>query len=182
MQILEVPGWRAAMLITSVLLVAGFIAASGSNEQHDRLAEADESAIRATIAAYRTAWLANDAKGALRTFTDEAVLLPAHGAPAVAGIVAIEKYWFAAGGPPTTLTELNISVDRVSGNHTGVRAGVGQRSLDCHSGGHYTPPLPSRNLPQRDEETARRLLANPGAHAGRRSGERGMRASVRQSR
>jgi len=106
------------MLITSVLLVAVFIAASASNEQHDRLTEADESAIRATIAAYRTAWLANDDKGVLKTFTDEAVLLPAHGAPAVAGITAIEKYWFAAGGPPTTLTELNISVDQVGGNHT----------------------------------------------------------------
>jgi uncharacterized protein (TIGR02246 family) len=118
MQTLEVTRWRAVILISSVLLVAGFSASSGSNERQDKLTEADENAIRATIAAYRTAWLANDAKAVLKTFTDEAVLLPAHGAPAVAGIAAIEKYWFAAGGPPTTVTELNITVDQVSGNQT----------------------------------------------------------------
>lgn len=118
MRILEVARWRAAILISSVLLVVGFSVASGSNKQQDKLTEVDQKAIRATIAAYRAAWLANDAKGVLRTFTDEAVLLPAHGAPAVTGIAAIEKYWFAAGGPPTTLTELNITVDQVSGNQT----------------------------------------------------------------
>ena len=31
-----------------------------------------------------------------------ALLLPAHAAPAVVGIAAIEKYWFTPGGPPTT--------------------------------------------------------------------------------
>ncbi|PYV99192.1 MAG: hypothetical protein DMG89_08915 [Acidobacteria bacterium] len=76
------------------------------------------NAIRATIEAYRTAWLANDAKGVLKTFTDDAVLLPAHGAPAVVVIADIAKYWFTLGGPPATVTELNITVDQTSGNGT----------------------------------------------------------------
>ena len=78
----------------------------------------DEHAIKATIEAYRTAWLANDAKRVLATFTDDAVLLPAQGSPAVVGIAAIEKYWFTPGGPSTTVTQLDITVDQVDGNPT----------------------------------------------------------------
>lgn len=82
----------------------------------DSLEPEDEASIRATIEAYRAKWLANDSKGVLKLFTDEAVLLPAHGSPAIVGIEAIENYWFAPTGPSTTLTELNITVDQVSGN------------------------------------------------------------------
>src|SRR5437016_1631404 len=165
MQTLKVTQWRAAAFISLFLLAAASSTASSSNEQQHKLTAADESAIRATIEAYRTAWLANDAKGVLKTFTDDAVLLPAHGAPAIVGIAAIEKYWFTPGGPPTTITELNITVDQARGNGAPAYArGLDSVALDGHSGGYYTPPLPSRNLPQRDEETARQFLANPGAH------------------
>jgi uncharacterized protein (TIGR02246 family) len=78
----------------------------------------DEQAIKATIQAYRTAWLANDSQGVLRTFTRDAVLMPAHGAAAIKGIAAIEKYWFSPGGPPTTITQLDITVDELQGDAT----------------------------------------------------------------
>lgn len=113
----NVTRWLAAILI-NFLFVAGTSAASGSKGQLTGLTTDDENAIKATIEAYRTAWLANDAKGVLKTFTDDAVLLPAHGAPAVVGIAAIERYWFTPGGPPTIITELNITVDQISGNGT----------------------------------------------------------------
>lgn len=115
MKTLKIAEWRVAAFISLFLLTAGSSAAFGSSEQQNKLTAADERAISATIEAYRTAWLANDAKGVLKTFTDDAVLLPAHGAPAVVGIAAIEKYWFTPGGPPTTITELNITVDHASG-------------------------------------------------------------------
>jgi uncharacterized protein (TIGR02246 family) len=117
MQNRQVTRWLTAALI-SLLFVAGLSAASGSKGHPSELSNDDENGIKATIEAYRTAWLANDAKGVLKTFTDNAVLLPAHGAPAVVGIAAVEKYWFTPGGPPTIITELNISVDQVSGNPT----------------------------------------------------------------
>jgi uncharacterized protein (TIGR02246 family) len=88
----------------------------GSAGLNRELSLNDEQAIRATIEAYRTAWLANDAKRVLKTFTADAVLMPAQGAPPVAGIAAIEKYWFAPGSPPTTVTRLDITVDQVGGN------------------------------------------------------------------
>jgi uncharacterized protein (TIGR02246 family) len=102
----------------SLLLTASLSAASGSQTEAGKLTLDEEKAIKATIEAYRTAWLANDSKAVLRTFTDDAVVLPAHGAPAVVGIAAIEKYWFSPGGPSTTITQLDITVDQVSGNET----------------------------------------------------------------
>jgi uncharacterized protein (TIGR02246 family) len=109
---------RLATALITLLFVASLIVPSSAKDQTSGLARQDENAIRATIEAYRTAWLKNDAKGVLKTFTDDAVLLPAHGAPAVIGIAAIEKYWFTPGGPPTIITDLNISVDQVSGTPT----------------------------------------------------------------
>jgi uncharacterized protein (TIGR02246 family) len=109
---------RLAVIVVSFMIIAGLGPASDSEGQNSGLSPSDEKAISATIDAYRSAWLANDAEGVLKTFTDDAVLLPAHGAPAVIGIDAIRKYWFTPGGPPTTITELNITVDQVSGNRT----------------------------------------------------------------
>jgi len=107
----------AASLII-FFFVAPLKAVHSSNEQRTELSPDDEKAIRATIEAYRSAWLANDAQGVLKTFTNDAVLLPAHGASAVSGIAAIEKYWFTPGGPAVTVTKLDITVDQVGGNET----------------------------------------------------------------
>lgn len=109
---------RFAAALIGFLVVAGAGALPSSNDQLSGLTPNDENAIKATIEAYRTAWLANDAKSVLNTFTDDAALLPAHGTPAVVGITAIEKYWFTPGGPPTTVTRLDITVDQIGGNRT----------------------------------------------------------------
>ena len=91
MRNLKIKPWAAALLV-GFLLFGGRTLVRGSDGSLNELTAADEDAIRATIAVYRTAWLANDTKGVLKTFTDDAVLLPAHGAPAVVGMAAIEKY------------------------------------------------------------------------------------------
>lgn len=91
---------------------------SAPTTKADELTAEDVKGIKATIEVYRTAWLANDREGVLKTFTADAIVLPAHGAPAVVGIAEIEKFWFAPGGPPTTITKLDITVDQVSGNQT----------------------------------------------------------------
>lgn len=91
---------------------------SAQGKTAESLNPGDEKAIRATIEEYRTAWLANDAEGVLKVFTTDAVLLPAHGMPAVVGTEGITKYWFAPGGPQTTVTRLDITVDQVNGSGT----------------------------------------------------------------
>jgi uncharacterized protein (TIGR02246 family) len=105
-----------AALLMCLMFIAGPSSVSGSKDLAGGVPPEDEKAITATIEQYRAAWLTNDSKGVLRTFTDHAVLLPAHGADAVEGIAAIEKYWFTPGGPPTTITELTITVDQIGGN------------------------------------------------------------------
>jgi len=106
----------SAVVLIGLFWVAGLNAGAGAKGAAERLTSADEAAIKGTIGAYRTAWLANDTQGVLKTFTEDAVLQPAHGAAAVVGIKEIEKYWFTPGGPPTTITELNITVDQVGGS------------------------------------------------------------------
>jgi uncharacterized protein (TIGR02246 family) len=85
--------------------------------EHDKsaLTEQDRTAIRSVIEKYRTSWLAGDAAGVMSTFTDDAVLLPAQGSAAVVGREAIRRYWWPAGGPPTTITKLNITYEQIGG-------------------------------------------------------------------
>jgi uncharacterized protein (TIGR02246 family) len=109
---------RWAVIFLGFLSIAVQSSVSSAKAADEKLSAADESAIRATIEAYRTAWLGGDNKGVLETFIDDGILLPAHGSPAVVGIAAIEKYWFTPGGPPTTITKLHITVDQVGGNGT----------------------------------------------------------------
>jgi uncharacterized protein (TIGR02246 family) len=104
-----------AVLVVSLSFVA---TVAGSNERQSSLTPDDQNAIRATIEAYRTTWLANNAQGVLKTLSDDAVLMPAHGTPAVVGIAAIEKYWFTHGGPITVVTGLDITIDEIDGNAT----------------------------------------------------------------
>jgi uncharacterized protein (TIGR02246 family) len=76
-------------------------------------APADAVAVRAVIESYRAAWLRGDAEGVMRTFTDDAVLMPAHGHPPLVGSAAIRGYWWPPGAPATALTGLAITVDEV---------------------------------------------------------------------
>ena len=117
---IRVPRWIAAAFMAA-LLAAPFVfstygQAAGSNAKGESLRPADVKAIKATIEAYRKSWLSNDSRGVLGTFTEDAVLLPAQGKPPVVGGGAIERYWFAPGGPPTTITFFEITVDEVEGN------------------------------------------------------------------
>ena len=98
------------------LMMLTALGARAAGATNDELSAADRAAIKTTIEAYRAAWLASDSKGVLKTFTEDAVLMPAHGGQAVVGIQQIENYWFTPGGPPTRVTALNITFDQISGN------------------------------------------------------------------
>ena len=74
----------------------------------------DRSKIESVLHAYRTAWLANDAEGVLRLFTEDAVLMPHHGVKPVVGKAAARAFWFPA-GPPTTVTLLDQTFDEIAG-------------------------------------------------------------------
>ena len=101
------------LVVAALLLVARAAAAEPAPCE---LSSKDAQEVRAVIETYRTSWLRGDAKGVLATFTPDAVLLPANGAAPIAGTAAITAYWWPAGAPPTTITKLDITVDRVEGD------------------------------------------------------------------
>ena len=80
------------------------------------LSKQDTAAVKAVIESYRTSWLADDAEGVLKTFTDDAVLLPHHGGSAVVGRQALKDFWWPAGTSPVKLNKLDISVEEVGGD------------------------------------------------------------------
>lgn len=102
--------------IAALLLAPAPLARAASAECPPGLSPQDRAAIRAVLEAYRTSWLKGDAQGVLDTLTADAVLLPAHGAPAVVGTEAITKYWWPAGGPPSTVVQLDITVEQLEGD------------------------------------------------------------------
>ena len=110
------PESRSAPHIALAFMLASVLVTATGAAEPRPLSSDDQKAIKATVEAYRSAWLKNDADSVLKTFTDDAVLLPAHGAPPVVGIAAIRGYWFKPGGPPTTVTRLDITVEQVDGN------------------------------------------------------------------
>jgi uncharacterized protein (TIGR02246 family) len=79
------------------------------------LSSADREAVQAVNDAYRKAWLANDAEGVRRLFTDDAVLLPHHGVDPVKGMRAINDFWWPADAPPTAITRLEMTAQEVGG-------------------------------------------------------------------
>ena len=105
--------------VISVLFVCGSISAAGSGarvQPNATLSGKDAAAVRATIEAYRAAWLAGDEEAVLKTLTDEAVLLPPHASPPVVGRSAIKKYWWPDDAPPTKVTKLNITIEEIGGS------------------------------------------------------------------
>ena len=75
---------------------------------------ATDAAAREVTMRYRDAWLANDAARVMATLTPDAVLLPSGLAP-IAGTEAIKRFWFPAGGPATTVTAMEQTIDIAEG-------------------------------------------------------------------
>ncbi|HYC31869.1 MAG TPA: nuclear transport factor 2 family protein [Gemmatimonadales bacterium] len=69
--------------------------------------------LRAVVRDYRDGWLRGDSAAVLELFAPDAVLLPHHGDPPVAGIDAIRRFWWPASAPPTRVTALEQTTDGV---------------------------------------------------------------------
>ncbi|MEZ5333223.1 MAG: SgcJ/EcaC family oxidoreductase [Thermoanaerobaculia bacterium] len=109
---------RAASVSSRLLTVAialSWVAASApARSQACELSARDEAGIRQAVAAYRTAWLANDADAVLSTLSDDVVLQPAHGLDPVVGAEAARAWWFPESAP-FTITDFTIDVRGIDG-------------------------------------------------------------------
>lgn len=107
---------RVALIIAVVLLADCAVEPVDSTACHAGLANDDQAAIRRVMETYRTSWLRGDKDGVLSTFSADAVLLPAHGAPSITGTAAITSYWWPAAASSTTVTKLDISLEGLAGD------------------------------------------------------------------
>ena len=80
-----------------------------------RLAAKDEARIRAVNEAYAAGWRANDADSVRATFWPDAVLIP-QGSEPIRGMDAINRFWWPADGPATTVTAFTVTTDEVGGS------------------------------------------------------------------
>jgi len=104
---------KLALIVAAAVLVG--CAASPRESCDAGLTPEDQAAIRSVMETYRTSWLRGDQQGVLGTFSADAVLLPAHGAPWVTGKAAIIKYWWPSDAAPSSITKLDISIEGLSG-------------------------------------------------------------------
>ena len=79
------------------------------------LSPADEGRVRAVNEAYAAAWRKNDAAAVRATFWPDAVLVP-QGSTPVRGMDAINRFWWPANGPKTTVTGFAVTTDEVGGS------------------------------------------------------------------
>ena len=61
----------------------------------------DRAGVSKILEEYRKAWLANDEERVMKTFSHDAILMPANSKKTVEGGKAIQEYWWPAGSPFT---------------------------------------------------------------------------------
>lgn len=97
--------------ILSLLLATPFPGAAAKN-----LTAGDIAKIRDVHKRYETTWLNGDADGVRSLFTDDCVLLPHHGGRPRVGKKELDEFWFAPGTPPTKVTKLIVSIEKIGGD------------------------------------------------------------------
>lgn len=101
-------------LCTAVILA--LLSASCANDDNG-LSEGDIVAMRNLSEVYTSAWMADDAETVMDLFTEDAVLIPHHGAEVVEGNEDIRRFFWPADGPGVTITDFSLVPAEVSGNN-----------------------------------------------------------------
>lgn len=102
--------------LIGVLFIA-VLAACGKDDPDEFLLPADDlAAIQQAHFAYRDGWRTNDAAAVMASLTPDAVLMPHHGHPEVAGADAIREFWWPPDSPPATVTSFETTIDEVDGS------------------------------------------------------------------
>jgi uncharacterized protein (TIGR02246 family) len=102
--------------LTGVALLAAVVACAEDETEDAPLSSGDIAAIRELSEAYTGAWLADDSASVLATFTDDAVLMPHHGAPVVEGLDAIRRQFWPPDVPPARVTAFTMEPVEISGS------------------------------------------------------------------
>ena len=101
------------LVINSIREVIQIAASIPKNRE---LPAEERAKIKELCESYRSAWITNDQNAVLATLTEDAVLLPHHGHPPVAGRSEIKKFWWPVDMPPTTVTMFTMTTDEIKGS------------------------------------------------------------------
>jgi len=105
------------MRLFKVVAILSFLLATPALSAAAKSLSADDIAkIRDVHKRYETTWLKGDADGVRSLFTDDCVLLPHHGGRPRVGKKELDEFWFAPGGPATTVTKLIVSIEQIGGD------------------------------------------------------------------
>ena len=94
--------------LAAAALAFGFAISSG-------LSPAEVARVRLVNESYAAGWRKNDPAAVRATFWSDAVLIPQGSAP-VRGMAAIDRFWWPAEGPKTTVTGFAVTTDEVGGS------------------------------------------------------------------
>lgn len=83
---------------------------------NEPLAEEDRASVQSLAGAYTAAWLRGETGAILDLFTEDAVLIPHHGVPAVEGKAAIRNFFWPPESPPTRVTQFTLAPREISGH------------------------------------------------------------------
>jgi uncharacterized protein (TIGR02246 family) len=105
----------------------------------------DRVAVEKATLEYRDAWLANDAERVMATITADAVIYPST-LPPIAGAERIRQFWFSAAGPPTRVTDMQLTIDEVTiEGDLAVVSGRGSLTFVTSTNGIDSAPRSLRN-------------------------------------
>lgn len=99
------------------VLVAALLATGCSSERDASLSRGDIIAIQNLNEVYTSAWMANDREAVMDLFTEDAVLIPHHGNPAVEGREAIRGFFWPMEGPLAVVTGFDMVAEDIEGNN-----------------------------------------------------------------
>jgi uncharacterized protein (TIGR02246 family) len=102
---------RKALPLIVLLLVS-----PATGEAGNSLSAQDIAKIKQVHSKFEEAWLKGDADGVRALFTEDCVLLPPHGDKPRIGQKGLNEYWFPPDGPPTKITKLVVTVQRIGGD------------------------------------------------------------------
>ena len=95
-----------------LLLLTPMINAGGKKG----LSPEDIARIKQAHSRYETAWLKGNADEVRVLFTDDCVLLPPHGDKPHVGQKGLSEFWFPPDAPPTTVTKLVLTPEKINGD------------------------------------------------------------------
>ena len=104
------------LALAALVCVAALLVPQLSAPANDSLSPDDIAKIRQVHKQYEDTWLKGDADGVRALFTDDCVIFPPHASKPRVGQQGLNEFWFPPNAPPTEITKLVLTIERLGGD------------------------------------------------------------------